>query len=259
MNKVLFYRPKLKDLLRIKSDSDFQSFLVKQSMKLYEKVCREKGKGFGKVLAPGSRHVEARNLPRFPFKKIILLDVEELDEATKNAIDKTDKRISHIKQNLECLDLQPESYDLVFCKETLHHLPRPVLGLYEMLRVCKNAVIIIEPYETFIGNILEKFNLSTKYEGDPKKEPKKRGQYKSCYVYRWNEKELIKILNSYYLKSGYELYLTNFWLSNRFGISKNTLLKILGWIISFLPFNRGNFMIALIVPGNSLPPEIKKV
>ncbi|MBU2634344.1 MAG: class I SAM-dependent methyltransferase [Nanoarchaeota archaeon] len=259
MNKVLFHRPKLKDLLKIKSGLDFQSFLVNQAVIQYTKICKAKGEKLGSVLSIGANQTDAKNLPKFPFEKITLSNIVDVDKATKEAIDKNDSRISYVKKNLEGLDIESESYDLVFCKETLHHIPRPSLGVYEILRVCKKAAIMIEPYETFLGNILEKFNLSSTYERDFEG----KSVHRECYVYRWNKKELVKLLNSYYLESGYNLHITNFWLSNRsiggLHIAKSSLSKILGWIISFLPFNRGNFMIALIVPGNSLPPEIKKV
>jgi SAM-dependent methyltransferase len=54
--------------------------------------------------------------------------------------------IEHFRaENAEEIQLPDESYDVVFCKEALHHFPRPWLGLYEMLRVAKQAVILIEP------------------------------------------------------------------------------------------------------------------
>lgn len=39
------------------------------------------------------------------------------------------------------------SIDLVIAKETFHHWPRPFIGLYEMIRVSKKYVAIIEPYD----------------------------------------------------------------------------------------------------------------
>jgi len=48
-------------------------------------------------------------------------------------------------ENCEELSFQDESFDFVLCKESLHHFPRPFLALYEMIRVGKRAVIIIEP------------------------------------------------------------------------------------------------------------------
>ena len=48
-------------------------------------------------------------------------------------------------QNVNDLTFQDESFDYVFTKETLHHLPTPFKGLCEMFRVAKRGVIIIEP------------------------------------------------------------------------------------------------------------------
>ena len=48
-------------------------------------------------------------------------------------------------ENAEALSFQDNAYDVVFCKEALHHFPRPVIGLYEMIRVASEVVILIEP------------------------------------------------------------------------------------------------------------------
>ncbi len=55
-------------------------------------------------------------------------------------------------ENAEHLSFADNSYDVVFCKEAFHHFPRPYLALYEMLRVCKKAVVMIEPAERLIIN-----------------------------------------------------------------------------------------------------------
>ncbi len=53
-------------------------------------------------------------------------------------------------ENAESLSLADKSVDIVFCKEAFHHFPRPWLGLYEMLRVAKRAVLLIEPRDWII-------------------------------------------------------------------------------------------------------------
>lgn len=55
-------------------------------------------------------------------------------------------------ENAEHLSFADNSYDVVFCKEAFHHFPRPYLALYEMLRVSKKAVVMIEPAERLIIN-----------------------------------------------------------------------------------------------------------
>lgn len=55
---------------------------------------------------------------------------------------------SYVVENAEHLSFFDSAFDFVFCKESLHHFPRPFLALYEMLRVAREAVFIIEPNDT---------------------------------------------------------------------------------------------------------------
>ncbi|HMK24620.1 MAG TPA: class I SAM-dependent methyltransferase [Chitinophagaceae bacterium] len=50
-------------------------------------------------------------------------------------------------ENAEHLSFANNSFDVVFCKEAFHHFPRPYPALYEMIRVCRKAVVLIEPAE----------------------------------------------------------------------------------------------------------------
>ena len=52
---------------------------------------------------------------------------------------------SYAVQNAEELSFDDASFDFVVCKEALHHFPRPYIALYEMLRVSRIAVFLIEP------------------------------------------------------------------------------------------------------------------
>ena len=84
---------------------------------------------------------------------------------------------SFSKQNAENLGFASNSFDYVLIKETLHHLPRPWLAIYEFFRVCKKGVIIIEtnnpyPYSNILRilfiklkNLLKRF-LSKKVYKD---------------------------------------------------------------------------------------------
>ena len=49
------------------------------------------------------------------------------------------------RENAEALSLADGSVDFVFCKEAYHHFPRPPIALYEMLRVSRVGVVLIEP------------------------------------------------------------------------------------------------------------------
>ena len=48
-------------------------------------------------------------------------------------------------ENMEKLSFADSSLDYVMTKESVHHLARPYLALYEMFRVCKKAMIFLEP------------------------------------------------------------------------------------------------------------------
>jgi ubiquinone/menaquinone biosynthesis C-methylase UbiE len=51
-------------------------------------------------------------------------------------------------ENAEAMSLADSSVDFVLCKESFHHFPRPALGFYEMLRIARKGVILIEPMES---------------------------------------------------------------------------------------------------------------
>lgn len=102
------------------------------------------------------------------------------------------------KLNVEKIEASDNAFDYVFCKEAYHHFPRAFLGLYEMIRVAKKAVILIEPIDIlakmpvmlFTKNILDRF--------DPlliNKLWKNRFSFEEVgnYVFKISEREVEKI------------------------------------------------------------------
>ncbi len=71
-------------------------------------------------------------------------------------------------ENVEHLTYVDNSFDYVLCKESYHHFPRPYLGVYEMLRVCRKGVVLIEPHDPIsrmplllaLRNTLDRINPS---------------------------------------------------------------------------------------------------
>lgn len=53
------------------------------------------------------------------------------------------------KENAEALNFEDEEFDFSFCKDSLHHFPRPAIALYEMLRVARVGTVLIEPADKF--------------------------------------------------------------------------------------------------------------
>jgi SAM-dependent methyltransferase len=248
------HRRALRDLLGIDSTGDFHRYVLEHGIDRYRSWCSERGRGLGSVLAIGANRREAQVFTNHPFDEIRLTGLLDSDEDLR-AIAATDPRIHYEKQNCERLGYPSRSFDLVFCKESLHHLARPVLGLYEMLRVCREAALVIEPYDTQLDRLLQRFGLSTVYESN------QRGNLalRDNFVYRWNRVQLEFLLNSLYLESGYSLDLTLGWLSSRLNCHRRRAVRrlaaVAGWLIGFVPGSRGNYVTALIAPGSDLPQD----
>jgi ubiquinone/menaquinone biosynthesis C-methylase UbiE len=54
------------------------------------------------------------------------------------------------RENAESISLPDNSVDYIFCKHACHHFPRPYMAIYEMLRVCRKAVILEEPTDPYV-------------------------------------------------------------------------------------------------------------
>ncbi len=50
-------------------------------------------------------------------------------------------------ENAEKLSFVDDGFDYVLCKESYHHFPRPYAALYEMMRVAKQGIVVIEPQD----------------------------------------------------------------------------------------------------------------
>ncbi len=260
MNRVRFQRRALRDLLRIDSHSDFHDALFRHAIDRYRAhVERHAARpsqrtGLGRVLAIGANHRDALALAKLPFEQILLTGIADPDDAIRSALDR-DPRISYRIENSEHLALESRSFDLVFCKESLHHLARPVLGLYEMLRICRRAALVIEPYDTVAGRLFERLGLATVYETHQMGNLGARDNF----VYRFERRPLEFLLNSYYLESNYTLEITLGWMSSRLNAHPvagvRRLAALAGWGLGFVPGSRGNYMTALILPGRDLPAD----
>src|SRR6267142_3287589 len=53
-------------------------------------------------------------------------------------------------ENAEQLSFKDDEFDFVLCKESYHHFPRPMLAVYEMLRVAEKGIVLIEPNDQAI-------------------------------------------------------------------------------------------------------------
>jgi len=99
------------------------------------------------TVGDGRYGTDANFLIRNNAKNVLATSIS--DELLK--MGKADGFIKDFKiENAEHLSFEDESFDFVLCKESYHHFPRPMIAFYEMLRVAKNAVVIIEPNDVNI-------------------------------------------------------------------------------------------------------------
>ncbi len=233
---------------------NWHRYLIMDAVERYQSTQQNRSEPLGRILAICADYKEAVFLHEFPFQEILLSGISDPDDKLQNIMQQ-DSRISHKKENSENISLPSRSYDLVFCKDGLHHLARPIQGLYEMLRVCKKAVIIIEGYDCLLTRILEAVNIASVYERNIQGNIKCRDNY----VFRWGKRHLQQILNSFYLDSGYHVYMTLGWVSDRATFNRLRIIKLLGnclgCAISYLPGFEGNTMTAIITPGIDIPPD----
>lgn len=96
-------------------------------------------------------------------------------------------------ENAESLSPEDQSVDYTLCKEAYHHFPRPAIAFYEMLRVSKKAVVLIEPVEG-TGRILNRFKrwMKTLLRGDTEFEFEVSGNY----IFRLSVREMEKMMTA---------------------------------------------------------------
>jgi hypothetical protein len=95
-------------------------------------------------------------------------------------------------ENAERLSFPDNHFDHVLCKESYHHFLRPPVALYEMLRVARRAIMMIEPLdEPRPLNTIKQWAKRV-VRGDTEV------QFEPCgnYLYRTNLRELAKLLTA---------------------------------------------------------------
>ncbi|HEV7348039.1 class I SAM-dependent methyltransferase [Telluribacter sp.] len=103
-------------------------------------------------------------------------------------------------ENAESLSFADNSFDYVFCKESYHHFPRPYLAVYEMIRVAREAVILVEPHDPIarMPLLLAMRNLLDRWDpGLLQKFWKNRYSFEEVgnYVFKLSEREMDKLAN----------------------------------------------------------------
>jgi ubiquinone/menaquinone biosynthesis C-methylase UbiE len=193
---------------------------------------------------------EGKVLANIGFRSVTVSDISE------NALKVCQQRDSRLKTmilNGENLALPDNSYDLVMVQDGLHHLPRPVLGLTEIIRVAKKAAIVIEPHSGVVADIL---GQEWEYQN---------GHVN--YVFRWDRSLLEQTIKSYILQAPCYIKAIRLWNHNslmakigrllgggQIGLS---LVKLFYGFLDLFFKRLGNMMVGVIVldPSKNLKSD----
>jgi SAM-dependent methyltransferase len=116
-------------------------------------------------------------------------------------------------ENAEKLSFEDGQFDYVFCKESYHHFPRPFAALYEMIRVAKKGVILVEPndyWQSVVGRAVYGFQ---QLFGKVRHIDQNRYEDSGNYVYSLSEREIEKVclgldLPHLFIKGQNNVYIT---------------------------------------------------
>lgn len=100
----------------------------------------------------------------------------------------------------EMVPLQDNCYDICYAYDSLHHCPKPYKAIKEMLRIAKEAVIIIEPNSSFIIDLSIKLGTTRLWESS--------GNYKHYFK--------IKYLNDFLKENGAKSVVNEFSFYKKF-------------------------------------------
>jgi SAM-dependent methyltransferase len=94
------------------------------------------------TIGDGRLGLDSIRIRNFGFTEVLATDISPhlLEIAKSMGLIKAFKI-----ENAEKLTFEDESFDFVFCKESLHHFPQPYKALYEALRCARKGLILIEP------------------------------------------------------------------------------------------------------------------
>ena len=130
----------------------------------------------------------------------------------------------------ESLPFSDDHFDYSIVCESLHHMARPYLGIYEMLRVSREGICIIEPHDCLLTRVATRFGLMQEYEES------------GNYVLKLSRHDLDRLASSLRLDvCAASLFATDFGVFERLPMNFRRL---------FFPiFRAGTSVLNRIVPG----------
>lgn len=123
--------------------------------------------------------------------------VSEFDPDLLQIMGQRDPKLKATACDAQRLAFADNSFDLVLVQDGIHHLRNPALGVTEMLRVARRAVIVIEPHEGIVARW-----FGTKIEQEA-------GHVN--FVFRWNRRFFQQVVSSFLVGEPFSVKTLRFW------------------------------------------------
>ena len=156
------------------------------------------------------------------------------------------------QENAERLSFADEQFDWGMVKAGLHHLPRLMIGLYELLRVAREGVIVLEGHDSFLLRWARQLLF-----------PGKDWEPSGNYVYRFRRREIEKVCLGLDLP-GFALATRLLpWKRSHESVRRGSLGYALrrGWfrLLNLFSFGQGNLLAAIIFKREPTGEQIETI
>jgi ubiquinone/menaquinone biosynthesis C-methylase UbiE len=113
----------------------------------------------------------------------------DISERAIEIVTRTFPGVSGRLEDTERLSFPDDSFDWSYVSTALHHLPRPAVGLYELLRVSREGVIAVEPNDSWLARLATRAGLATEIE--------------ECgnFVYRFGRRDVERMAKALFARS----------------------------------------------------------
>lgn len=149
------------------------------------------------ILVLGASDQEGHLFQKLNFKNVTLSNVNLVQ--LKNF---KNKKYQKKKINFNNLSkIKSNFYDYVVVHASIHHASKPHNILLEMYRIAKNGILVIESNDSLIMRFSVRLNFSEDFEKSALNKKNFVGGVDGSnipnYVYRWTEREILKLFYSY--------------------------------------------------------------
>lgn len=189
-----------------------------------------------KILVLGAGELDKKVFHELGFSNVFFSNIENSNEEGLN-----------FYENLHDIKLDDNSYEYCVAHACIHHSSKPHLAILELYRVSEKGVLIIEANDSLISRLACKFNLSEEYELSAVEKNKNFGGVDNSnipnFVYRWTEREIIKLMNSFEPRIK---HLINFNYGHHIKFSKSAIINFL-FNIFFIFFPKQKNLLSIFI------------